>query len=84
MNKKYLLVDTQTMVTVINMLRSVDSVHGFDNMEKFVTAVEALQKIALDSPTINPPEQMQNNSQNIDPELKAAADAAKAEEEARK
>ena len=82
MNKKYLLVDPQAIVSAINMLRSIDSVQGFSNMEKFVNAVDILQTIALKSPSINPPGKSAAE-QNIDPALKAAADAAKAEEEAK-
>lgn len=81
--RKYLLIDVESLLGIIKVLRSIDGVNGFDNMNRLVGAVDLLQKLVINSPGVNPAER-EENEQNVDPELKAAADAARAEEEARK
>lgn len=82
-DKKYILVDRNALMLAINTLRKIDDVHGFDNMDRLVGCVDALQKIVLNSPALNPPVANENPVM-VDPELEAAAEAAKAEEEARR
>lgn len=81
--RKYLLIDVESLLGIIKVLRSIDGVNGFDNMNRLVGAVDLLQKLVINSPGVNPAER-EENEQIEDPELKAAADAARAEEEARK
>ena len=83
--KNYILVDKNTLAIVYNTLRQIDKVDGFSNMEKLVGACSALQNIISNSPPVHvtAPDDTSANG-GFDQNIMAAAEAAKAEEEARK
>lgn len=82
MNKeKYLLVGQSALVTIINRLCQIDDVKGYQNMDILVGCVRALQTIVNGSPEMELEDQ---SEENISPEMKAAIEAAKVEEDSRK
>lgn len=84
--KNYIVVEKNALVMLNNTLRQIDKVEGFHNMDLLVGAVDALQKIILGSPAVYVPRPDENSTNPFvdDPKLIDAAEAAKAEEKARK
>ena len=86
MNKeRYILVGQTAIIAIINSLRQIDEVKGYENMDTLVGCVCALQKIVQDSPQVDiEDKEPEHIASDIESEIAEAAKAAKAEEEARR